>query len=189
MVARVRGVSVLPGAARQLCERRGGADVAGAAVMMGLVKREQAAGPDRTSIAEASPLLAGQWHPWLNRGRSPASTRVSLSRPVWWLGACGHEWQESPSRRFRKGVGCPVCSGERTRPGVNDLATTDPVLAARWSRGGGRYNWFGLSSRDVNIRSRQVARMIADAADDPHDGGADVEGVHPGQSSKGSGGS
>lgn len=86
------------------------------------------------SLAVVAPFLASQWHPSLNRGRSAATTPVSSSGLVWWLGWCGHAWQESPSRRARTGAGCPVCTGERTRPGINDLATTDPGLAARWDR-------------------------------------------------------
>ncbi len=86
---------------------------------------------------------------------------MSSSGLVWWLGWCGHAWQESPSRRARTGAGCPVCTGERTRPGINDLATTDPGLAARWDR------WAAvrvpeLTSRDVNADCGWLRRMLAD---------------------------
>jgi len=137
------------------------------------------------SLAVVAPFLASQWHPSLNRGRSAATTPVSSSGLVWWLGWCGHAWQESPSRRARTGAGCPVCTGERTRPGINDLATTDPGLAARWDR------WAAvrvpeLTSRDVNADCGWLRRMLADqhAATDgstpgPQDPGEQVGVFHP----------
>lgn len=106
---------------------------------------------DTGSVEAVAPYLAQQWHPTLNRGLVPTQVRLSSSRLVWWLGPCGHSWQESPSRRVRKGAGCPVCTGERTRPGVNDLATTHPQEAAWRTRDAARYP---LSARDVNVRSR-----------------------------------
>ncbi len=114
------------------------------------------------SVAVVAPFVAGQWHPWLNRGWSPWDVSVSSTGLVWWLGPCGHAWQESPSRRLRTGVGCPVCMGERTRPGVNDLSTTDPALAARWDRRGRRFGFHGLSSRDVNVHCPWLSQMLAD---------------------------
>lgn len=115
---------------------------------------------DTGSVESVAPDLAQQWHPTLNRGLQPSQVRVSRSRLVWWLGLCGHSWQESPSRRVRRGAGCPVCTGERTRPGVNDLATTHPQEAERWPRDRMRY----LSARDVNARTRWVERLLADVA-------------------------
>lgn len=65
------------------------------------------------SVEAVAPYLAQQWHPTLNRGLRPSQVQVSRSRLVWWLGPCGHSWQESPSRRVRKGADCPVCTGDR----------------------------------------------------------------------------
>ncbi|MFF2027987.1 zinc-ribbon domain-containing protein, partial [Streptomyces sp. NPDC058171] len=115
---------------------------------------------DTGSVESVAPDLAQQWHPTHNRGLQPSQVRVSRHRLVWWLGPGGHSWQESPSRRVRRGAGCPVCTGERTRPGVNDLATTHPQEANRWPRDATRY----LSARDVNARTRWVERLLANAA-------------------------
>jgi len=117
---------------------------------------------DTGSVETEAPDLAQQWHPTLNRGLLPSQVRISRSLLVWWLGRCGHSWQESPSRRVRRGAGCPVCTGERTRPGVNDLATTHPQEAARWTRDRTRYP---LSARDINARSRWVEQLLADLED------------------------
>lgn len=40
-----------------------------------------------------------------------------------------HVWQASPNTRKRSG--CPVCSNRLVLPGINDLATTEPDLAAQ----------------------------------------------------------
>lgn len=120
---------------------------------------------DIGSVEAVAPNLALQWHPTLNRGLVPSQVRVSRSRLVWWLGPCGHSWQESPSRRARRGAGCPVCTGERTRPGVNDLATTHPQEAAERTPDATRYP---LSARDVNARSRWGDRLLADVESPDH---------------------
>jgi hypothetical protein len=46
-----------------------------------------------------------------------------------WRCAKGHEWEAVIASRVR-GNGCPFCSGHRALSGINDLATTDPGLAA-----------------------------------------------------------
>ena len=58
---------------------------------------------------------------------SPRSTEM-----VWWeCPVCGYEWQEV-IHTMTKNIGCPVCEGRRVVKGINDLATTDPVLAKEW---------------------------------------------------------
>ena len=42
-----------------------------------------------------------------------------------------HIWQTSVVQRTRSGSGCPFCSGRIVIPGVNDLATLHPNLAAQ----------------------------------------------------------
>lgn len=117
------------------------------------------------TVESVAPYLAQQWHPTLNRGLVPSQVRLSSSRLVWWLGPCGHSWQESPARRARRGAGCPVCTGERTRPGVNDLATTHPQEAAERTRDATRYP---LSACDVNARPRRGDRLLADVESSDH---------------------
>lgn len=58
-----------------------------------------------------------------------------------------------------------MCTGERTRPGVNDLATTHPKEAEKWPRDRMR----SLSARDVNARSRWVERLLAGVEDSDQD--------------------
>lgn len=46
-------------------------------------------------------------------------------------GACGHTWKTGIANRVR-GTGCPYCAGQVATPGVDDLATVRPDLAAEW---------------------------------------------------------
>lgn len=48
----------------------------------------------------------------------------------WACATCGHQWKARVVDRTRSGHGCPACSGRVSRPGVTDLATTHPELAA-----------------------------------------------------------
>lgn len=43
----------------------------------------------------------------------------------------GHEWESITSHRTH-GSGCPTCSGKKILIGFNDLATTNPDIAALW---------------------------------------------------------
>lgn len=88
----------------------------------------------RTSLREKSPELAAQWHPSLNKAsrRTPDNTSYGSKKKVWWLGACGHEWEDSPNKRTSAGFGCPYCSGKRVLAGFNDLETLRPEIARMW---------------------------------------------------------
>lgn len=58
--------------------------------------------------------------------------RYGSKKLVWWKGSCGHEWQTSVKARSA-GERCPICAGVRIVPGINDLATRYPEIAAEWS--------------------------------------------------------
>jgi hypothetical protein len=51
---------------------------------------------------------------------------------VWWeCPTCGFAWKSLVKSRVR-GTACPVCADRAVKTGYNDLATTDPALAAEW---------------------------------------------------------
>lgn len=56
---------------------------------------------------------------------------VGSQRRVWWRCAAGHEWEAMVRARVR-GSGCPICAGREIVPGINDVATTHPDIAAEW---------------------------------------------------------
>ena len=82
-------------------------------------------------MATTNPELAAQWHPTRNGAVTPRDVMAGSGKKFWWVCSKGHEWQLPPNGRYR-GAGCPFCSGHFVWPGFNDLATTNPELAAQW---------------------------------------------------------
>ena len=92
----------------------------------------QVAVPGVNDLATVGPDLAAEWHPTKNGDLLPSLVMPGSQKKVWWLcGACGHEWAALVGDRSA-GRGCRVCAGQVAVPGVNDLATIDPDLAAEW---------------------------------------------------------
>ena len=83
------------------------------------------------SLADLFPEIAAEWHPTKNGELAARDLGPGSHTKRWWLGECGHEWDDSPGHRTH-GRGCPLCAGKRIVPGVNDLATTHPEIAAEW---------------------------------------------------------
>lgn len=82
-------------------------------------------------LATVDPVLASQWHPTRNDTLTAREVTSQANRKVWWLGACGHEWDALISSRF-KGARCPYCSGKKFLRGFNDLRTLRPDLSSEW---------------------------------------------------------
>jgi hypothetical protein len=61
-------------------------------------------------------------------GWDPTKIHAGSDKKVAWRCKFGHNFKASPKSRS-KGSGCPVCSGNEVRPGVNDLLTLNPNLA------------------------------------------------------------
>ena len=86
---------------------------------------------DGNDLATMHPGVAAERHPTKNASLTPSDVRPGTHRKVWWLCATGHEWQAEVKSRAH-GCGCPYCAGRRVLPGFNDLATTEPAVAAQW---------------------------------------------------------
>lgn len=86
-------------------------------------------------LASVHPELAAQWHPKLNGALSPSAVSRGSKKKVWWLCEKGHEWEAVVKDRALKRRGCPYCSGRKPVPGLNDLATLHPDVAAQWDYG------------------------------------------------------
>ena len=82
-------------------------------------------------LNDENPELAAQWDHEKNGGMTPENTGFCSSRIVWWKCSLGHSWQ-STVRNRTYGNGCPYCSGRRAIPGVSDLASKFPAIAAEW---------------------------------------------------------
>jgi len=114
------------------------------------------------SLAELEPSLAAEWHPTKNGTLSPSDVRRYSMKKVWWrcTSRHDHEWVAAIGNRTQ-GRGCPYCGGKAVKPGFNDLATTDPDLAAQWhprkngdlsptmvTRGTGKIVWWKCAEGD-----------------------------------------
>jgi len=84
------------------------------------------------SLAERFPAVAAQWHPTKNGTLTSSRVKGGARQNVWWVCQKGHEWQSPVNNRIAKGRGCPVCAGQKTVAGFNDLTTTFPKVAAQW---------------------------------------------------------
>ena len=83
-------------------------------------------------LATKFPEIAAEWHPTKNGYLTPDHISASNGKKVWWLGACGHEWDAVVSSRTGRNTGCPFESGNRLFVGFNDLTTKFPEIAAEW---------------------------------------------------------
>ena len=81
------------------------------------------------SLATKYPQLALEWHPTKNGELLPTNIYGGSVDKVWWLGKCGHEWQESPNKRTPQKANCPYCSNRRVLKGFNDLLSQYPSVA------------------------------------------------------------
>ncbi|MBU3717174.1 MAG: hypothetical protein FGM45_02575 [Actinobacteria bacterium] len=88
--------------------------------------------PGETDLATLHPAIAAEWHPLKNDGLRPNDVRPGSNRSVWWQCTEGHEWRTSVVNRVGLLSSCPYCAGQRAIPGINDLATTHPDVAAEW---------------------------------------------------------
>lgn len=87
-----------------------------------------------TSLAFVHPEIARQWHPTLN-DRTPADVSAGSTYIAAWQGCSinpRHVWRAAVRMRTRYGNGCAICVGKQVMPGVSDLATLRPDLAAQW---------------------------------------------------------
>ena len=82
-------------------------------------------------LAVVNPKLAAEWHPTKNGSLTPDMVTKGSNKKVWWKCGQGHEWQAQINKRS-SGRNCPYCSGRKVLKGFNDLATTNPTLAAQW---------------------------------------------------------
>ena len=64
------------------------------------------------------PEIASEWHPEKNGDLTPLNVSSGSRKKVWWLGKCGHEWQQVIEGRTKQSQGCPLCYRVRNNPSV-----------------------------------------------------------------------
>lgn len=108
-------------------------------------------------LATTMPRLAEEWDREKNGPLTPETVTAGARRKVWWRCEYGHSWQAAIFSRTG-GTGCPVCAGKVVEKGENDLASTNPRLAAQWD---GRKNG-SLSPCDVSAGTKRKVWWICD---------------------------
>ena len=83
--------------------------------------------PGRTDLATTHPQIAAEL---VNQSLATKLTRGSNRLVEWECPTCHHRYMDMPNNRVR-GHGCPCCAGYDIVPGVNDIATTHPEIAAQ----------------------------------------------------------
>ena len=88
--------------------------------------------PGFNDLATTNPCLALEWDIERNAPITPQEVSPGSHKKYFWLCPEGHSYQTSPTSRSKLQTGCPYCSGTAVLSGFNDLATTNPSLAAEW---------------------------------------------------------
>ncbi|TFC23370.1 zinc-ribbon domain-containing protein [Cryobacterium glucosi] len=87
--------------------------------------------PGTEGLDESHPLIAAEWHPTLNGKVKPSDRTRGSGDNMYWLCPAGHTYRERIERRTA-GYKCSVCSRRTLVPGVNDLASTQPILVTEF---------------------------------------------------------
>ncbi len=82
-------------------------------------------------FATINPQLAKEWDYEKNYPVHPDEIKASSNQKYYWLCPKGHSYKATAGHRTC-GRGCPICAGKMIFPGINDLATTHPMLAEDW---------------------------------------------------------
>ena len=77
-------------------------------------------------------LPLSKTHPKLAKeacGWDPTKITFGSNQKLLWQCKLKHQWEERVGNRSIKKYGCPICSGQKTLSGFNDLATIYPKIA------------------------------------------------------------
>ena len=83
-------------------------------------------------LAHLYPKLAEEWDESNGSLKPDMVTRKANREITWKCLRCGQTWRSRIADRT-EGHGCPVCSGEKLVPGINDLSAKYPMIAKEWS--------------------------------------------------------
>jgi len=83
------------------------------------------------NLAQASPMIANEWHPTKNRDLTPEAVTPKSSKYVWWQCERGHEYRVRVCSRVQQDSGCPFCANKKVNLD-NCLAIVKPDYAKDW---------------------------------------------------------
>lgn len=84
-------------------------------------------------LVTTNPEIASEWCYVKNGNSMPADFSAGSGKKIWWeCASCNRVYQAAIYDRTN-GKGCPYCAGQRVAPGLNDLESQNPRLAAEWN--------------------------------------------------------
>lgn len=83
------------------------------------------------NLTVTHPHILEQWD-YDNNVLKPEELSHGSEKKVWWKCAKGHSYEMAVFSKIKHEKSCPVCSGHKTVPGVNDFATFYPKIAKEW---------------------------------------------------------
>jgi len=83
------------------------------------------------SIEITHPFIAEEFDLKRNSHLNISDIFAGSNKKVWWLCPKSHSYEATVYHRTT-GTNCPVCSNRKVIPGINDLATLLPEVAATW---------------------------------------------------------
>ena len=90
--------------------------------------------PGENDLETFNPDLAAQWDQARNGKLTPRDVSPYANRSVWWTCKRGHAFKAPVAQRSTSLTGCPYCTNRKVLVGFNDLATTEPEVAAQWAQ-------------------------------------------------------
>lgn len=87
----------------------------------------------KTDLATIRSDLLTVWNYKKNISISPKNISIGSNKKVWWIGKCGHEWEDRVNHIAKLDkINCPYCTGKRVLRGFNDLQSKNPNVALEW---------------------------------------------------------
>ncbi len=106
----------------------------------------------KKSLYDEYPEIAKEWDMCKNAPKKPNRYTSNSNKYFWWkCSSCGYEWKASINNRVNRKSGCPLCAGNITVTGVNDLETMNSSLASEWHPSKN----FPLKPSDVSLHSNE----------------------------------
>lgn len=88
--------------------------------------------PGINDLQTVYPEIAAEWDYSLN-DITPDKVAPSAKAEYHWVCKYNHPWKATVNKRTSHNTGCPICANKIVVPGINDLTTTHPEIAAEWS--------------------------------------------------------
>ena len=119
--------------------------------------KKTAVAAQKNSLAASCPKAAAMWSGKNERSASEVAAK-SRKKAIFVCKNCKQEFSAkiySVVNSVNNGkTGCPVCAGQKVVPGINDLASKYPQIAAMWSSKNKR------SASEITVGSREKAILV-----------------------------